>query len=560
MARKHKQKEPEYNWFGTTSKSSKTKYKSISFLGLGKASKRNPIKRDVSFLGKSNPNLKMTPSTLFRKENIKKRKKLSRYGDADMDGTPNYLDCDPTNWMKDAKKGPKLRDVLKKTFEDIRNPPGSESRMNREISKELDTARHNIFEERKALRQKKQYANKEEMTMLNKQEKGLNKEAKFLAKQEGAEKLFKKYSEASKISGPAGSVAMKGAAIEEKRRSGGKVSQKQILAYEKALKKTKMFGKEGTAVRGLKAIAPGVESALGAVTGYGLGPKGTYTQEMRVKSARIKRMTQVAVGQLFGPALTARGFDSEPRARGRPSGPSGEYKIGGKPVYEEEYRQWEAKQNAMNRMLPSEVQSASLTPEYIEYMKAQEEKKRQEATIKALSQQQNQISTKGVPSTPQYEGQEQMSMAEDNEMDNMTEDVPSDQAPITEGMTSEQAQAISEMRRSYTRSSPDEIRQAQYAAEQKDNILSAPNFMKGELKAAGGSILTPNGPQIMDAPNAFKGELRNVTQGEDRPTVTLSERPQTNPYGDEYLEIELGSGKPVIRKRPREKWMTGEAL
>ena len=85
--------------------------------------------------------------------------------------------------------------------------------------------------------------------------------------------------------------------------------------------------------------------------------------------------------------------------------------------------------------------------------------------------------------------------------------------------------------------------------------------MKGELKAAGGGILTPTGPQIMDAPNAFKGEMRNVyKQSSDLGEIRLSERPQTNPFGNEYLSIEIGSGKPVIRRRITEKWMDGSAL
>jgi hypothetical protein len=129
-----------------------------------------------------------------------------------------------------------------------------------------------------------------------------------------------------------------------------------------------------------------------------------------------------------------------------------------------------------------------------------------------------------------------------------------------EGMSAEEAQQIMRDAEEYTRSKPAEIRQAQHNAQMQDNILKAPNINKGELKNAGGTILTPTGLQIMDAPNAFAGEMRNVTQQGERPAVVLSERPSTNPFGDQWMDIDLGSGKPVIRNRIRERWMTGEAL
>ena len=565
---KNKQKNLEYDWFGITKKKSRRiKPVSVSYLGL----KYPTSKSTVSFLGRPK-NIKMTPSSIFKKERINQRY-FSKWGDADMDGSPNYFDCDPINFLKDAKpikrgnvfkmlkEGTKrvlkreaeaLKDIYPKRRERIEAKERKEKIQRveervKERKEKIETIKLDI-EAKKTGKVKDPLTgeiilpSKEEIKQVAAEEKLLEKASESALKRKKAEGGYEKFLEAAKITGPARDVKMKELAIEETIAAGRRPSQKQILAYQKALEKTSI------SARGKRmAQALGVGGVAGVLGGYGLTKtkEGSvvYGKEMRARSARVRKLTEAASGLLFSPALTAKSFSSEPRGRGRPAGPSGEYKIGGKPVYEEEYRQWQAKQNALNRMLPSEAQSQTLTPEYLEYIKAQQIQQQMQA-------QQAQA--------PQEVPQEAMGSEE-----GMNEPVPSDQAPQTEGMTNEVVQAIEEAkRRAYVRASPEEIRQAQQAAQQQDQILNAPNFMKGELKAAGGSILTPQGPQIMDAPNAFKGELRNVYKTEEGgvPAVTLSERPQTNPYGDEYLEIEPGSGKPVVRRRIREKWMTGEAL
>lgn len=572
--KKNKQSELEYDWFGAKKK--KVKPSKMSFLGLGVTPKRQKIPNKINFMGKPNSNFVMKPSPLFVKESIKKRKGLSKWGDADLDGTPNYFDCDPVNWMKDAKP------VKRNIFQKIKDYPGKkiEEAKEKYSGKNIREGYQNIkkgliesleikgglgkdnkksrmmktLKESQLLEAKQQQIKDklsdpditpEEQKELKGKLKKLKKVEKIYAGREVAEGEMERFRKAMSLSGPAGKLATKQLAVDLRLEAGKTPSQRQIAALLAAEKKTKFLGKEGYGrrlVQGVPGLAQveGVASVLG---GYGLGEGGVYTKAMRAKSARVRRLTQVATGQVFGSLLTSPYASSEPRGRGRPAGPSGEYKIGGKPVYEEEFRQWEMKQRSLNRMLPSEQQSQTLNPEYLAYLKQQEVERFKEAQMKAQEQ------------TPQ-----EMTGPEG---ETITEPVPSDQEPKTEGMTTEEVQAIEEIRqRPYTRASMDEIRQAQQMAQKQDQILNAPNFMKGELKAAGGSILTPQGPQIMDAPNAFKGEMRNVYQTEEdgAPAVRLSERPQTNPYGDEYLEIELGSGKPVVRKRIREKWMTGEAL
>lgn len=584
MTRKNKLP-PEYDWFGVTKKNTKQ----VSFLGLGITPKKQKLPSKINYMGKPNPNLKMKPSPLFVKESIKKgRKGLSKWGDADLDGTPNYFDCDPVNWMKDARpiknifktgqrakekfqeyvKGKRaeakekysrenLNKIFEKTYENLAMGSTSnekERKKTRLAEGERSIEKHEKYIQRIKNKLAEDGLSDSEQTSLKKLLKESKKTTKILESRQGVEKSYDRFRKAMSLSGPAGKVATKQLAVDLKIEAGKPVSQKQVAALLAAEKKTKFLGKEGYGRRlaqGVPGLAQ-VEGVVSALGGYGLGEGGVYTKAMRAKSARVRRLTQVATGQVFGSALTSGGFaTSEPRGRGRPAGPTGEYKIGGKPVYEEEFRQWEIKQRSLNSMLPSQQQSQTLNPEYVAQQKALEVERFKQDQIRAQMVQDQPL--------------ENMRDVNTGETDKtMTEPIPSDQAPQTEGMTNEQVQAIEEARRRpYTRSSMEEIRQAQQMAQKQDQILNAPNFMKGELKAAGGSILTATGPQIMDAPNAFKGELRNVNkmEGEEgMPSVRLSERPQTNPYGSEFLEIELGSGKPVVRNRIREKWVTGEAL
>lgn len=559
-------KKYNYDWFGQKVKQKKKK-DTISFLGL--TPQKNKV---VSFLG-GPTKYKMTPSPLFKKEKIN-QKKFSKWGDADMDGSPNYFDCDPAHFLKDGKletlfgqvteivtgrgisPGKVAKQKAEKAEKEYGVQEGAAQKRKAEIEGKIALQREYVARlkaegenltkgEMKEIRKQEQQARK----MGTKIEKGLEKRREFITQLKAVPETYERQMAALKLGGPKGIVKLKEMGIQAKLAAGKVPTQKELIGYKTALEKTTI---KARAKRFAKAM--GIGGVTGLVTGEGLTRTGTYGREMLARGARVRRITKAAAGLLLGPSLTVRGFASEPRGRGRPAGPSGEYKIGGKPVYEEEFRQWEAKQNALNRMLPSEAQSQTLNPEYLEYMKARElEKKRQEAQLRF--QQQTQMAKQQV----QMPQEGEMIMEDGEEVIN--EPVPSDQSPITEGLTNEEIQAMAEAKiRPYTRAGPDEIKEAQHMAQKRDQILNAPNFMKGELKAAGGSILTPTGPQIMDAPNVFTGEMRNVTSDGNMPAVRLSERPQTNPYGSEFLEIEIGSGKPVVRRRITEKWMSGEAL
>lgn len=236
-----------------------------------------------------------------------------------------------------------------------------------------------------------------------------------------------------------------------------------------------------------------------------------YGKEERAATRKVQKLVKAGLGGIFGASIMQQKFG--PAIKGRPGGPSGRYMIEGKPVYEEEFQKYAAEQRAKNRIMPSQNQQAPLTAE------------------------------------------QQIQMYSDQTIDT-SQNLPSTSRPMTPG----EIQATKQMivpQRGY---SSEEVKMAQELAQQQDNILNAPSFMKGELKATGGSLLTSTGPQIMDAPNAFKGQLRTLNRGEQVASVKIGDRPQTNPNGDEYIDIELGSGKPVLKKRISEAWMDGRAL
>lgn len=575
---KNKSKNPKpsvVNWFSEDNRKKSKPSLAFSFLGNSTKKKESSystpkINKTINFLG-TNKSSTMKPSSLFRKESINGKKKLTKWGDADMDGTPNYFDCDPLKANKDKKspKGEYIKKLSKQkeysaedlqaiavlqNNERIRKKEEEKYRLSQAEKKargERKGFRETLFEgfskslaplptrrdlgletvskekERKAIKELKKEEKKltnatyltaeekekrrdkiekakEKMTSQQDKTKSLEKEsAKMLAMLEGK--------------GAGGKVKYNEYLIERQIAAGKAPTKKMITALYKARAKTAWTGPEGKLEK-IRRVMPG-GTAVGVLTGAGVTREGTYTKEVRAKAARAKRYVQTGVGQLFGAALTQTRFNSEPVGRGRPAGPSGEYRIGGKPVYEAEYQEYAAKQRALNRMLPSEAQTQSLNPEYLDYMKKQAESESQ-------------------PQQPSETNQYAMEQSPEQIEDPNSE---TGYTPRTEPTI-------------------EEIKDAQHMAQQKDNILMAPNFSKGQLKNTGSNVLTPTGPQILDAPQVFKGEMRNVRNKKNMPAVTLSERPQTNPYSDTYLEIEIGSGKPKIKRRITEKFMTGEAL
>ena len=166
------------NWFGKQPKQKKGKPKnksklnsgSVSYLGL--SPKQAPQRINFFGIRKKNKQYKMTPSPLFRKESIN-QKHLSRYGDADMDGSPNINDCDPINFLKDVKEDeqgnrPKIKEVgvvaeLKKiyggTSSKIKKQLLGPKRYSplREARESINTAKKNRIKEEKEILEKLKY-------------------------------------------------------------------------------------------------------------------------------------------------------------------------------------------------------------------------------------------------------------------------------------------------------------------------------------------------------------------------------------------------------------------
>lgn len=247
----------------------------------------------------------------------------------------------------------------------------------------------------------------------------------------------------------------------------------------------------------------------------------TSARYSKQQNRDAKRLRGRALGltKLFLPpgTLAASSGKAGTGKRGRPEGPSGKYFIPGRGnVGVFEYRSWLRSQKRLARL------------------KAQgnyEQGKPQSSPVQQARQ---------VQQT--QEMQEPMQDTEIQSTDN-AQVIESEPQPM-------QTQA--------PQINSDQERLIQLQMQQRDNILLAPQFLKGELKSTGGDILSEKGrPNILQAPNAFLGQLRNL---QPRDPVMLGERPITNPYGDTFTTIDPITGNAILQKRVREKWITGEAI
>ena len=69
-------------------------------------------------------------------------------------------------------------------------------------------------------------------------------------------------------------------------------------------------------------------------------------------------------------------------------------------------------------------------------------------------------------------------------------------------------------------------------------------------------ITVERNDNILNAPNVARGELRNVGQRSALINVDDLNRPITNKGGDYYTEVDPVSGRQILHKRNREKWLS----
>lgn len=69
-------------------------------------------------------------------------------------------------------------------------------------------------------------------------------------------------------------------------------------------------------------------------------------------------------------------------------------------------------------------------------------------------------------------------------------------------------------------------------------------------------VQQPRDYNILHAPNPFKGELRNVGMNSPLNANNVNV-PVTNPQGSQYVEIDPMSGRPILKNRHTERWLSG---
>jgi len=490
-----------------------TPSKNLGFL-YGAVPKKQEIDKEPMKIFTPTP---MTPSPLFKKETVHD-KYLRPWGDADMDGSPNHMDCNPREVGEDGKiwdaikgAGQKYTDVvesvsggLKKAAYYLRSKEGRKAheidvglanaqKAKRNLSK-LQKEREKTNEEYKRDARKVRYIkNKiEEAEAEGKDTKQLERQRRALEKVEE-----ESFSDLSKITAQVKTIKSKADTITQLEKKQEKVSK--ILET----KRGKIVG-----------------SILSATTPLGAVPEISHMAKAKVVGSKKGKKGK--------------------SGRGRPSGPSGKYIVDGEPVTESEYQEIRTIENKKRKAMG--------------YAKIPTKSYALNTIKQAVSRQEN------AGAIPEQEVGQAVPMREiETPIQESTQAVPQEYTykegeAIPEELYEEPTQQSQQPQRQMT------VEEAQFQEQANDNILRAPNIMKGELNQTSGIFREDPKYNILNAPNFNQGGLRNVGQTEEAQSVTLGERPNSNPYGTEYTEIEPGTGRVILKRRPQEKWMTGESL
>jgi len=67
---------------------------------------------------------------------------------------------------------------------------------------------------------------------------------------------------------------------------------------------------------------------------------------------------------------------------------------------------------------------------------------------------------------------------------------------------------------------------------------------------------TPAEYNILNAPNFSQGQMRTLNKDKEIPSVVVGPPPMPNGFEDQYLDIDPVSGKHILKRRVKEKWLT----
>jgi len=479
--------------------------------------------------------VKMNTSSYYKKESTNQIGPLIPLGDADLDGSPNMFDCNPRQVSEDGifarALGMLTGGKYGQSKEDYQiekaNKGQSFSKFAKQETKVIKKSRE-AFQARKkaaklAEKRIKEISKKEGIKLTPLQTKKLKEEAwSLLHKQQKKDTEWR-------LQNPT-MIEKVGSTIGE-----GIEKVKRGLAPLRSA--------EGRALASLDAQILRAK-ALASLDGPKAKGKGTYKLEQkrnklqriitekkqRFQSGVLTALTPLGAVPEIQSLSRVKGRAGVKQGRGRPRGPSGKYMVDGQPVSEGFYQKVKSVENRKRMALGMEkVHSGERTIYTVKQAVPQRQASRAVTEAVQPSQEsrmpQQEFAYKGGEAVPEE-----------------LYDSPQQQVQLQP------------QRRQMT------VQEAQMQEQQDDNILKAPSFQKGELQQTGGVFQSDPQYNILNAPNFQKGGLRNVGATEETQIVSIGERPQPNPYGDEYTEIDPGSGRVMVKRRPREKWATGEAL
>jgi hypothetical protein len=559
---------------------------------------------------KAPPKFKSSESTLYGKKNLR------LYGDRDLDGSPNKFDCSPGKVNKDGFFSNLLNKVTGGRYGQSDEKYAAEKT---NYAKEKADYTKRREEASKGLR--KIQSSKGTWAMLKESLRGkqgpLTKQDKAerleMAKQKLAAKTKEIQSDTTKADWKKEMeiTEAKTQIAKETKEQGMAEAKKGLSVHEKLQKYVTKPIQEGMqyAAEGVgnqktwKEIAkkyklpvgPAAQQKAAGVVASALAtayPKELLTKDVIRLAKRAQKYPSYGGGKKKDKkgGKSSGGGGDETSSRGRPVGTVKYYIPGQGPVGVYEWRKYSRKVKALQRIQGREAIEGQLQQQMLDqykYGQVQQQIQQPQPVQQMVQQRIQRVQTPVVAAyrqniQSQYDPTKGIN-------DNGVYDTTQYQAPAdySEGnLPPEERAAMKEQQQGYQRATwnqryrqmiaqremarRDSLQQQQLnprqmtqLAEQKgDLITNAPQIFKGEMESSSQNPMTYTPPEqnVLNSPNINMGQMRNVDSRGEVPSVSLSQKPIPNARGNEYMEINPINGQPVLRRRPSEKFMTGEAL